>query len=418
MLWSSAVHVRRGEALGKRGMGMWPNPGLGAHRFPLVGSGDTAAAWSVLAYEVYVTTTSANVGVHWSHDLGGFDPDQDKTGPPAGTGGRLPLKPAAGDEQLGGMCSWPELWLRWVQWGLFSPIFRTHCEAVCRCEPWYYMVDDTYTKAITAAFQLRNRLVPYIYTAAANAYDTGHAISRPMYWETPAEDAAYSEEFKLQYYFGSANIIVAAIATEFTHGDENRSDSITTRKSVWLPQGTWWPYLQNSNTSVTAGMHGTVFTSTYSLLEYPVFVRAGTILPTKALNATHVIATDPLTFVVFPGGGGTTTQVYEDAGQGRGHESGAFYRHNISCTGFSSCAVLPRAAGKGYSEAPKTRAYAFRFLLDVASAAARPYAATCNGKAAAARAVEDGGYDGVEVLCVSMDAGAKLSIELTSAGGL
>ena len=55
----------------------------------------------MLAYEVYVTTTSANVGVHWSHDLGGFDPDKDRTGPPAGTGGRLPLKPLPGS--VGGM---------------------------------------------------------------------------------------------------------------------------------------------------------------------------------------------------------------------------------------------------------------------------------------------------------------------------
>jgi len=62
-------------------MGMWPYGGLGNHRFPLVGSGDTAAAWSVLQYQIKMTTDAANVATHWTHDLGGFDPDQDMSGP-------------------------------------------------------------------------------------------------------------------------------------------------------------------------------------------------------------------------------------------------------------------------------------------------------------------------------------------------
>jgi alpha-glucosidase (family GH31 glycosyl hydrolase) len=77
------------------------------------------------------------------------------------------------------MCSWPELWLRWVQFGVFSPVFRTHCESVCSCFPWDYMVDETYTAAITAAYLLRGRLQPYIYTAAFVAFQTGTVLFSP-----------------------------------------------------------------------------------------------------------------------------------------------------------------------------------------------------------------------------------------------
>merc|ERR1711966_477287 len=98
---------------------------------------------------VYQTSTSANVATHFTHDLGGFF-----TVP----GGGGPDRPAR-------MCSWPELWLRWIQWGVFSPVFRTHCNDNCDCEPWVYMVDETYTQGIQTAFQLRDALLPYIYTA-------------------------------------------------------------------------------------------------------------------------------------------------------------------------------------------------------------------------------------------------------------
>ncbi len=121
LLWSTHVHVRRAEALGKRGLVMTPMGGLGQHRYPLAGSGDTAAAWSTLAYQIYQSATAANVGVHWSHDLGGFESDQSNTRPD------WPHTPNISGNFAGfkyelKMCSWPELWLRWIQFGVMSPV--------------------------------------------------------------------------------------------------------------------------------------------------------------------------------------------------------------------------------------------------------------------------------------------------------
>ncbi len=127
LLWSNHVHVRRAERLGRRGLVMVPFGGIGQHRYPLAGSGDTPAAWATLAFQIYQSATAANLGVHWSHDLGGFDPDQSNTRP------GWPHQPLISDDIAGynftlKMCSWPELWTRWVQFGgdTTAPLSHLH----------------------------------------------------------------------------------------------------------------------------------------------------------------------------------------------------------------------------------------------------------------------------------------------------
>eukprot|EP01116_Phalansterium_solitarium_P021368 TRINITY_DN6617_c0_g2_i1.p1 TRINITY_DN6617_c0_g2~~TRINITY_DN6617_c0_g2_i1.p1 ORF type:complete len:338 (-),score=67.08 TRINITY_DN6617_c0_g2_i1:896-1909(-) len=72
--------------------------GLGNHRLSDIGfSGDVITSWASLGFQPYFTVTAANVGFMWSHDLGGF------FGQPS-----------------------PELYTRWIQWGAYSNILRTH----------------------------------------------------------------------------------------------------------------------------------------------------------------------------------------------------------------------------------------------------------------------------------------------------
>ena len=284
MLWSSHVHVARASTQGKRGLVLVPYGGLGHHRYPLVGSGDTPAAWSTLQVQVVQTARSANVGVHWTHDLGGFHLDRSHTGP---------------HNRPPGMCSWPELWLRWVQFGVFSPVFRTHCEATCSCQPWTYMVDKVYTAAITRALQLRDALLPYLYTAAHAAACTGVTISHPLYYNHAAVEEAYKHGD--QYYFGP-DMMVAPVITPGTSGtpgmsgapgtagaarsDQGASAAMTTTRSVWLPPGDWVTWQQHH----AALLHGPRFLnstdSAYTLADTPVFVRAGAIVPMRPVYHT------------------------------------------------------------------------------------------------------------------------------------
>src|SRR5262245_31344400 len=109
--------------------------GLGNHRYPIGFSGDTIIDWRSLAFQPYFTSTAANVGYGWwSHDIGGhFRVD--------GT---------------------PELYLRWVQFGVFSPIFRLHSSNMPELDRRPWSRPEPVYQAARAAMQLRYQLIPYV----------------------------------------------------------------------------------------------------------------------------------------------------------------------------------------------------------------------------------------------------------------
>merc|ERR1712203_790194 len=121
---------------------------------------------------------------------------------------------------------------------------------------------------------LRNALVPYIYTAARFAYDTGVSIIRPLYYYFDGEEA-YT--FKQQYLFGSSRILVAPIASKI----DNKTQQI--EKHVWFPKTphneTWLTFAGNG----PAHIPGTVLQEQYSLQDIPVFVQQGTVIPMRTM---------------------------------------------------------------------------------------------------------------------------------------
>ncbi|HEX5691309.1 MAG TPA: TIM-barrel domain-containing protein, partial [Roseiflexaceae bacterium] len=120
--------------------------GLGNHRYPIGFSGDTVVSWESLAFQPYFTATAANVAYSWwSHDIGGH---------------------FWGIEEA-------ELYLRWVQYGVWSPILRLHSSNSPHSErrPWAWgRVVEEHARA---AFQLRHALIPYIYAMAWRNSETG-----------------------------------------------------------------------------------------------------------------------------------------------------------------------------------------------------------------------------------------------------
>lgn len=93
----------------------------------------------------------------------------------------------------------PELYTRWLQSGVFTPIFKTHSTKDMNMEKRFWMFPDHFD-AMREAIRLRYDLSPYIYTAARQAYDTGVSITRPLYYYWPEEDKAY--ESKEEFMFG------------------------------------------------------------------------------------------------------------------------------------------------------------------------------------------------------------------------
>ena len=212
--------------------------GLGNHRYPIGFSGDTVTSWESLAFQPYFTATAANVAFGWwSHDIGGH---------------------MQGSED-------GELYARWVQFGVFSPILRLHStnNPYQDRRPWAF--DANTLNAIRAAMWLRHQLIPYLYTMAWRNHITSQPLITPMYYDHPDDEPAYL--CPQQYTFGTE-----LIAAPFTVPID--PDTRLSRQQVWLPEGEWFDFFTADH------YHGPRWISVYGGLEdIPVFARAGAIVP-------------------------------------------------------------------------------------------------------------------------------------------
>jgi hypothetical protein len=271
--WINHLHFCDSARRGRRPMLYSRWGGLGNHRYPIGFSGDTVITWEALQFQPHMTATASNVLYGWwSHDIGGH---------------------------MGGATE-PELYARWVQFGALSPCLRLHATKDPRAErrPWKYP-DDVY-QAAKAAFELRYRLVPYVYTMARVAADTGVSLCRPMYYEHPEAEDAYAARY--QYYFGDQ-----IIAAPIVHPADPGTGLATT--DVWVPPGTWVDY-QTKETFTGPRWVRLVG----DIDRLPMLVRAGAIIPlAPPARTTDAIPKDELILEVFPGAAGSF-RLYEDDG--------------------------------------------------------------------------------------------------------
>jgi alpha-glucosidase (family GH31 glycosyl hydrolase) len=256
--------------------------GLGNHRYQTGFSGDTFITWKTLEYQPYFTNTASNVLYdYWSHDIGGHQVKHGESGLD------------------------PELYTRWVQYGALSPVFRTHSSKNPQLnkEPWNFKGD--YFEALTNAIKLRYTLAPYIYTMARKTYDTGLALCRPLYDDYPESKEAY--DFSREYQFGD-NMLVAPIGAPMVNGSST--------VKVWLPPGNEW-YEWNTGTLLKGGQ---IASRQFSLLEYPIYIKSGSIIP-MYINVKNLKQNPHQMIVgVFPGGNGSSAKIYEDAGDSKDYK--------------------------------------------------------------------------------------------------
>lgn len=302
--------------------------GLGNHRYQIGFSGDTHITWQSLDFQPFFTATASNVCYgYWSHDIGGH---------------------YSGDKKN------PELYTRWIEWGIFSPILRTHCTKDREIERRIWAYKPEYFNIMRNAIKLRYSLIPYIYTEARSAYDTGISILRPMYYDYPSEEIAYN--MKHQYMFGD-DFIVAPV----THPIDKSSsgeDSLFTVQKVWLPKGNWIEWF--SGTLVKGNQ---IYNRPACLEDIPVYVKAGSIIPMqKDVNNTADNNGDLLILNIFPGEKGNA-RIYDDAGNDDNYKSGNFTFTNVSfqknVNGAISVEISP-VEGE-FEGMPQQRKYELRF---------------------------------------------------------
>ncbi|MHB8285984.1 MAG: TIM-barrel domain-containing protein [Caulobacteraceae bacterium] len=253
-----------------------------------VWSGDTGARWEDFKDQIAAGVNLSMSGVpNWTFDIGGFSVEQRYQNP----------SPADLDE-------WRELTLRWFQFGAFAPLFRSHGEAPFR-EIYTLAPEGSEVYASLAAYdRLRYRLLPYIYTLAADVYFKDAVIMRGLVMDFPDDPAArkINDEYLLGHSF-----LVAPVTTYKAR-----------TRSVYLPAGAAW-YDFHTGMRLAGGQ---TVTAAAPLAQMPLFVRAGSIVPTgPAIQHTGEATAGPLTLLVYRGADGQF-DLYEDDGTSNAYQRG------------------------------------------------------------------------------------------------
>jgi alpha-glucosidase len=335
--WLNYVHFSDQEREGKRPLLFHRWGGLGNHRYQIGFSGDSVSVWDSLAFQPWFTATAANVGyAYWSHDIGGH-------------------MPGSVD---------PELYTRWVQFGTFSPILRTHTTKNPDSERRIWAYPEPYSAVLRSAFQMRYELQPYLYTEARKTYDTGVAFFRPLYYDWPEANEAYTS--KGEYLFGDAMLVAPVVAPV------SKPSGLATEK-VWLPEGEWieWPTGKHLTGPLTAER-------SFTIEQTPVYVKAGAIVPMQPpMLYTGQRPVDPLIVNVWPLQPGQTSsyEVYEDSGVAEEYKRDVFAKTPIKATQTGDVLRVEIGPVVGsYPGMPTTRGYEVRLPADWP-----PAAVTVNG---------------------------------------
>ena len=186
--------------------------GVGSHRYPIGFSGDTTISWATLRLMPYFTATAANCGYSWwSHDIGGHH---------------------LGEKD-------DELYLRFLQFGVFNPINRMHCtdSPMLTKEPWAY--ENGIGQLAADALRLRHRMIPYLYSCNHRTATEGLALCEPLYYQYP--ECGESYRYPNEYRFGQ-QFLVAPVT------EHSRRNGLS-ETPVWLPEGIWTDFFTGTSTA-------------------------------------------------------------------------------------------------------------------------------------------------------------------------
>jgi oligosaccharide 4-alpha-D-glucosyltransferase len=161
---------------------------------------------------------------------------------------------------LGGFCAEPkneELYLRWLQFGVFNPIFRPHSEKV-PSEPFYY--SDSIQKLVKPFFELRYKLLPYNYTLAWRQEQFGEPLAAPLFMKADLPKTLWG--IFDEYYWGDAFLVAPVL------------EAGQKEKSVFLPNGVWFDFFTGERFMGNGYVYRKI-----DLATFPVFVKAGSFVP-------------------------------------------------------------------------------------------------------------------------------------------
>ena len=282
-------------------------------------SGDVASSWDMLRKQVPAGLSFSLTGnPNFNTDIGGFFCGSYNTK----GGGSAPQNP-----------QYQELYVRWMQYGLFCPVFRSHgCdEPRKKGEPVY--------DAIEKMIRLRTRLIPYLYSVAWQVTSNNESYLRPLFSDFASDRRVW--DMTDEFMFGRSILAAPIVEAQYTEEQIIKEDAMTgwDKKEVaskkedgvvdwtaaktatkYLPKGASW-YDFWSGKLMKGGQNVTLDTS---LDRVPMFVRAGSILPMgPETQYVGEKSWDQLEIRVYPGADASFT-LYEDEGDNYNYERGAY----------------------------------------------------------------------------------------------
>jgi alpha-glucosidase (family GH31 glycosyl hydrolase) len=289
-----------------------PGTSWAEHRYTVHFTGDTYATWEMLGFESYFTIREANIGLPYvTHDLGSF------------------MQYKLDDD----------MYIRWIQFGTFQPVFRLHSNHGLRL-PWDY---PNVKKQAEDFMRLRHSLVPYIYSLAHESSTGGMPIVRGMYLYYPEATEAYL--YDRQYMFGE-NVLVSPVTT---------SGEVAST-AVWFPGGKWTNFFTNE---IISGPVTKSISCDYSSM--PVFIKEGGIIPLQPYSDFIGQNADNLLILRVYTGDDGSFNLYEDEGENLNYQSGKLAITNLGYNESQKTFTINATSGD-YPGAPIQRGYEVSFF--------------------------------------------------------
>lgn len=296
----------------------------GIQRYGWLWSGDIFSTWKTLEAQVM---QGINVGLsgipYWGTDTGGFVPTKEFTA---------------------------ELFLRWFQFSAFCPLFRGHGRTWKLRLPWGWdmgnygpaelspeetavlpkpadLHNPEVERICRKYLETRYRLLPYIYSSVEETHRTGVPLMRALWLHFPQDTLVRTTSDA--YMFGPALLVAPVL------------EAGAKEREVYLPTGAWWDFWTAEK---IAG--GKTVSRAVDLETLPVYVRAGSIVPTGPIKQFAMQPSDePITLTVYPAADGHST-LYEDDGTTFAYERGNFVRTELYWRDAERTLVLRSGASK------------------------------------------------------------------------
>jgi len=295
-----------------------------------VWSGDIASRWDDLYNQISAGVSTSYSGLpNWTFDIGGFSTEQRYNTNP---------KPAELEE-------WRELNLRWFQFGAFVPLFRSHGEYPFREIYNLAPPGSEVYESLVWYDRLRYRLLPYIYTLAADTYHRDGSIMRGLAMDFGDDTGMH--DIRDEYMFGKAFLVAPVY--------QFRARS----RMVVLPaDGEWCDF--NTGERFAGGQR---VDTAAPLSRMPLYVRAGSIVPVGPdIQYTSEKPGGDITLLVFTGADGSF-DLYDDDGVSYGYEKGEFSRIPLRYEAASGKLTIGARSGS-YVGMPEERTFKVRWIKD------------------------------------------------------